>query len=237
MRRIEGAVLRLFTKSVTVSELRLLDEGFRLVTLTGESLRGVPWTPGAKVQVVLGGWVQRTYTPLGWDPVAGSTQLLLYLHGDGPGAVWGRGLKQGDACAIFGPRDSLDLTALTRPALVFGDESSFGLVQALRSTPLGASSVTVVLEVSSKNVARTVLEQLGIRDAELVERQPNDAQLSELERVVVHHLGSGPDAWSCALSGKATSIQALSKRLRALGVARRQLRTKAYWAPGKTGLD
>ena len=39
------------------------------------------------------------------------------------------------------------------------------------------------------------------------------------------------------LSGKASSIQAVTRRLRALGVARRSIHAKAYWAPGKTGLD
>lgn len=53
--RIEGALTRLFMKSATVRESRALDEGFRLVTLSGESLRGVRWTPGQKVQVALGG--------------------------------------------------------------------------------------------------------------------------------------------------------------------------------------
>jgi hypothetical protein len=39
------------------------------------------------------------------------------------------------------------------------------------------------------------------------------------------------------LSGKATSIQRLSKQLRQLGISRGRLQTKAYWAPGKAGLD
>ena len=234
--RIVGALTRLFMKSATVRESRALDDGFRLVTLSGESLRGVRWTPGQKVQVALGGWIYRTYTPLSWDAVHGSTQLLLFLHGDAPGAVWGRALKVGDSCTMFGPRDSLDLNTLDRPALLFGDETSFGLAYAMRFTPQGAGEVHVVLEVTSKKVAADVLGHLGITNADLVERRSDDSHLSEVENVAVNHLQIR-SIKSCALSGKASSIQRLNKRLRSLGLSSRQIRTRAYWAPGKAGLD
>ena len=138
--RLEGAFSKLFTKTATVTELRDIAPGFRLLTLEGQALRKAAWTPGQKVQLMLGGWVQRTYTPLSWDAATGRTQLLAYAHGDGPGAEWTRTLAQGDTCAIFGPRGSLDLTSLERPALLFGDETSFGLAHALRFTPAPRSA-------------------------------------------------------------------------------------------------
>jgi ferric-chelate reductase (NADPH) len=240
--RIEGALTRLFMKSVTVRELCTLDERFRLVTLSGESLRGVRWTPGQKVQVALGGWVYRTYTPLSWDAVDGSTQLLLFLHGESPGTAWGRVLKVGDSCTMFGPRDSLDLDTLDRPALLFGDETSFALAHAMRFTPRGMQGVHTVFEVDSQDVAKGILGHLGIANADLIERRPNDAHLSEVEKVAVEHLQahsieSCASIESCVLSGKASSIQRLNKRLRSLGLSSRQIRTRAYWAPGKAGLD
>lgn len=234
--RIEGALTRLFMKVAAVAEIRELDERFRLVTFRGDSLRGVPWTPGQKVQVALGGWSYRTYTPLSWDTVQGSTQLLLFLHGEAPGAIWGRTLKVGDACTIFGPRDSLDLYTLDRPALLFGDETSFGLAYSMRSTPQGAGDVRMVFEVTSKTIAEKILGHLGITGADLVERTPGDSHRSELERIVADHV-QNRSIKHCVLSGEATSIQRLSKRLRSLGLSSRQIRTKAYWAPGKTGLD
>jgi ferric-chelate reductase (NADPH) len=234
--RIQDALTRLFMKRAMVSESRVLDGGFRLVTLSGDSLRGVRWTPGQKVQVALGGWAYRTYTPLSWDAVHGSTQLLVFLHGAAPGAAWGRALKEGDSCAMFGPHDSLDLNTLGRPALLFGDETSFGLAYAMRFTPQGVEEVRVVLEVTSKKIAEGVLGQLGITNAELVERRSDDSHLSEVENLAVTHLQDS-SIKSGALSGKASSIQRLNKRLRSLGLSSRQIRTRAYWAPGKVGLD
>ena len=234
--RIEGALARLFMKSATVRESRTPGERFRLVTLSGESLRGVRWTPGQKVQMALGGWVNRTYTPLSWDAAHGSTQLLLFLHGEGPGTAWGRALKVGDSCTIFGPRGSLDLNTLDRPALLFGDETSFGLAYAMRFTPQGAGDVRMVFEVTSKKVAEGVLVQLGITNADLIERRSDDSHLSEVEKIAVDHVQSR-SIKSCALSGKASSIQRLNKRLRSFGLSSRQIQTRAYWAPGKAGLD
>jgi ferric-chelate reductase (NADPH) len=234
--RLEGAVSKLFTKAAVVRAVRDVASDFRWVTLGGAALRGVEWAPGQKVQLLLGGWVQRTYTPLSWDASAGVTELLAYTHGEGPAAVWARGLSVGDGCAIFGPRRSLDLGALGRPALLFGDETSFGLAHALRFTSASAQGVHLLLEVNSMAASSAALEALDVSGAHLFERQSGDEHLAALLQLATRLLQTHPAA-VCALSGKATSIQRVSKHLRQLGVPRASIQTKAYWAPGKTGLD
>ena len=180
--------------------------------------------------------MQRTYTPISWDAHSGSTQLLAYLHGDSPGANWARSVELGDSCTLFGPRDSLNLNALERPALLFGDETSFGLAHALRFTPGKARGVELVLEVASQDAARTVLERVGVANAHLVTRTAGDAHLQEVEEKVAAILGKEP-LEQCVLSGKSTSIQRLNRTLRQRGLSSRQIKTRAYWAPGKKGLD
>lgn len=227
---------RWFTRSARVSELRTVAENFRLIGLEGEGLQGAAWVPGQKVQLLLGGWVQRTYTPLAWNAARGSLQLLAYVHGEFPGSEWVRQLELGQPCSVFGPRGSLDLTALPRPGLLFGDETSFGLAHALRFTPAGTGAVEVVLEVSSLEAARGALEAVGVGGAHLVERRPDDAHLAELEALIANlREEHATEGW--VLSGKASSIQALSKLLRRLGAARAHIQSKPYWAPGKAGLD
>ncbi|WP_291780346.1 hypothetical protein [Luteibacter sp.] len=58
---------------------------FRLITLGGDALKQVAWTPGDKLQLMFGGWMQRTYTPIEWDALKGRTRLLAFIHGDSPG--------------------------------------------------------------------------------------------------------------------------------------------------------
>ena len=236
MGRIERAVLSLFTKQASVTELRSVSEEFSRVTLGGDALRGVSWAPGQKLQVQLGGFVQRTFTPLAWDSVQGATELLVYLHGDGPAVRWAHALEIGTPCSLFGPRASLDLNGLERPALLFGDETSFGLAHALRFTSHGTANVELLLEVTSLHAAERALESIGVAGANLVERRPGDAHLDAVEETAEALLRRHA-LRSSALSGKATSIQKLHRRLRQLGLPRQRIFTKAYWAPGKTGLD
>jgi ferric-chelate reductase (NADPH) len=234
--RLEGAVSKLFTKASVVEAVEDVSNGFRRVTLAGSALRGVAWAPGQKVQLLLGGWVQRTYTPLAWDAIAGVTQFLAYSHGEGPAATWARGLSVGDACNVFGPRGSLDLDSLGRPALLFGDETSFGLAHALRFTSATARGVHLLLEVNSVAASSVALEALDVSGAHLVERRAGDAHLEDIEQRTAE-LVRAHAIEASTLSGKATSIARVSKQLRQLGVPRARIQTKAYWAPGKTGLD
>ena len=137
---LEATVHKLFTRSVTVQGIVGLGSAFRLITLGGDALVDVAWTPGDKIQIQLGGWVQRTYTPIDWDATLGRTRFLAYLHADGPGTQWARSLRIGDACVVFGPRRSIALAAPPAPAIVFGDETSLGLAAALSGRR--AASVT-----------------------------------------------------------------------------------------------
>lgn len=233
---LESVVAKWFTRSAHVADVRTVAEGFRRVALAGDALRGAAWTPGQKVQLLLGGWVQRTFTPLSWDTTHGTTELLVYLHGASPASEWANALAPGQPCAVFGPRGSLDLNTLDRPGLLFGDETSIGLAHALRYTRAGASGVELVLEVSSLAAARAALDAVGVEGAHLIERRPDDAHASDVEAHVTRLRDErGIQGW--VLSGNAPSILRLSKLLRRLGVPRGRIQTKAYWAPGKVGLD
>jgi ferric-chelate reductase (NADPH) len=236
LRGLEGVLVKMFTKAATVSELEQLTARYRLITLSGPKLAGVRWVPGMKVQMALGGFVSRTYTPIEWDGGRGLTRLVAYVHGDTPASAWVKGLEVGVSAPIFGPSDSLDLAALGRPGLLFGDETSIGLAHALRFSAPGSEGVSIVLEVSSRAETEAVLARMQIHGVSLIERRPDDAHVGELEALVAQQVKARAIA-SAVLSGKATSIQRLNRQLRALGLTSRQLKTKAYWAPGKTGLD
>ena len=64
---------------------------------------------------------------------------------------------------MFGPRSSLDLQRLDRPALLFGDETSFGLAHALRFTQAGDLSQPVESLMTTE--PRTLDLDQTIRDA------------------------------------------------------------------------
>lgn len=231
---VETAFLKWLTRTANVSAIEELTPQFRLVTLTGEALKDHAFVVGQKTQMQLGGFVSRTYTPMMWDNVAGQTKFLAYLHGDGPASRWAGALKIGDEVAMFGPRGSLDLAEVTTPALLFGDETSFGLAHALAAS--GVGDVSFLFEVNSAAESSDALAALGIADATLVERVAGDMHLDALEDRM-GQLVEARDFKQFVLTGKSVAIQHLSRALKARGVTSAEIKAKAYWAPGKTGLD
>jgi len=221
--RIERALTQWMLREARVARVDTLSPHFRMIDLDGAALRSVAWTPGQKLQVMLGaGLLSRTYTPMLWDAERGATRLLAYTHGDGPGSHWSSTVALGDTVSFFGPRRSLDLAGLAYPTL-FGDETSFALAASL------GTAARFIFEVDSTDECRPLLEALGLGTAVLVERQPGDTHLDAIEAAL--------EGDTFILTGKAASIQRLSRTLKARGVASSVIRAKAYWAPGKRGLD
>ncbi|MCZ4342646.1 siderophore-interacting protein [Sphingomonadaceae bacterium G21617-S1] len=221
-------------RPASVAAVETLSPHFRLVDLEGDALRDVVWAVGQKVQVAMGtGLNARTYTPMSRDTDRGGTRILTFSHGDGPGSRWAGGLVVGDACQLFGPRRSLDLSGLETAIVLFGDETSFGLGAALRDSPLGGGA-TYVFEASDLAESRAVLEAIGLGDATLIERVADDAHLAGTETELARLAAGGAHF---DITGKASSIQQMSRTLTAAGFESARVKAKAYWAPGKTGLD
>ncbi|MGQ3026818.1 MAG: siderophore-interacting protein [Ferrovibrionaceae bacterium] len=226
---ITRKLLQLLMRPARVAGIETPSPRFRIVELQGEALRDVGWMPGQKVQIAIGsGLTSRTYTPMSWDEAAGSTRLLAFLHGDGPGSRWAAGLRAGDGCHLFGPRRSLDLTAPGAPLVLFGDETSFGLAASLRR------DATLLFEAGDTGEAHAILAGIGIGHAMVLGRTVGDAHLLTMEAEIARHAATGAHF---ALTGKASSIQRLIRCLRSAGVGSSRISSKAYWAPGKTGLD
>ncbi|MBJ6760620.1 siderophore-interacting protein [Myxococcaceae bacterium JPH2] len=230
-----GSVLgRFLFRSARITEVEELAPRFRRLTCMGAGLVGVPWTPGDKVQVFLPSVGMRTYTPLSWDASTGTTRLLVYVHGDSPGARWGREAKVGDVCQFLGPRSSIDGASLTARAVLFGDETSFAVAHALRHTRR-AQALRCVFEVSDPVASANVLQRLGVEHADCVPREAGDGHLELLSAQLRDALLALPEA-DLVLTGRAQAIQAMRARLREEGLARPG-RNKAYWSEGKAGLD
>jgi NADPH-dependent ferric siderophore reductase len=218
-------------RSATVASLETLSDRFRLIGFTGEGLRGAAWRPGQKIQVKIGGGLTaRTYTPIAWDAAGGATSILAWLHGDGPASAWIRSLAAGQQCQFLGPRASLDLADLCGRFVLFGDETSFGLAASVA----GLGEGTFLFEASSAAECAPVLARLGVT-ATVSERRPGDAHLGDVEAEIVRRAADAQVRF--ILTGKAQSIQRISHALKGVGVGSARIHAKAYWAPGKMGLD
>ena len=82
---ILGTVGELFFSSASVVMAESLNTSFRFIKLQSESFKGINLMPGEKIQINVGDWNVRTYTPISIDAKTGLMQILVYLHGQSPG--------------------------------------------------------------------------------------------------------------------------------------------------------
>jgi ferric-chelate reductase (NADPH) len=231
--RIRKVFLKLFMREARVGEHRRLSEHFHSLQLEGPALREVAWTAGEKIQISLGGtFATRTYTPTEWDATKGQTHILAYAHGEGPGSDWVRSARVGDRFHLFGPRPSVDVEQMPGGTVLFGDETSLGLALAL-SAQHRDNPPRLVFEVNSASETARVLDEIGLPNAQVIER---DAEDGHFERVVQALEGASARG-TIVLTGKAQSIQHVRKRLKLGESVKRPIVARAYWAPGKRGLD
>lgn len=232
--RLSQALLRLLMRQARIVATERLADRFKLITLEGPALAGVAWSPGQKIQIAMGSaFTARTYTPLEWNAAAGRACILGFEPGDGPGSAWVRNVAPGDMCDLLGPRGSLDLRRTPPSTAVLGDETSIGLAYALAQLN-PARSMRCLLEVTDAESVRQVLTQLGMAEATLFAKQDGDAHLDAIEAAIPALAAAGA---GFVLTGKAATVQRLRHRLKRSGVPAANILTKAYWAPGKTGLD
>lgn len=222
---------RLFFHTAVVTGHQEIAPGLYLISVQGSGLRERAWSPGDKVQIKVGpGMTNRTYTPIDWNPKTGETRFVAHALAHGPGSEWVRHAQVGQAIALMGPRRSLDLSAWpAATGVLVGDETSISLAAAWRPA-------RVVLEVDQPEPIHTLLQTWNLQ-GELVARQNDDAHLPSLAALATLPLGGAEDSSRFVLTGRARTIQSLLPALRAQGVPRQRLLSKAYWAPGKAGLD
>lgn len=158
VRLVGDTAARLLFKPANVGEITEHD-GFRTIELVGEKLAGTDWYPGDKARIHLDGLTLRTYTPMAWDQAAGSTSILAYLPGDGPGSEWCANAASGDSCSLFGPQRSVRLDTFETSPIIVGDETSFGLTVAWHHLHPNQPPAAALFEVTRSAPAAALLTE------------------------------------------------------------------------------
>jgi ferric-chelate reductase (NADPH) len=234
---LANTTTKMWFRSAEVTAVTAYGQSFRTIELSGDAFKKVTWRVGDKLQLRTNSdnLATRTYTPCSWDTTGGSTRLLAYAHGTGPGSAWVRGVGVGVDCQVFGPRGSLKLDDIG-PILFVGDETSFALAAAWQDRNPGAASLVHLFEVTDPDECRLVLDAIGLSSSHLFPRLHNSVHLEHLSATAIELLNAHPDASLC-LTGKAQSIAAIRRHLKAAGLAGRPTRVKAYWDEHRSGLD
>jgi NADPH-dependent ferric siderophore reductase len=195
---------------------------FRRITMRGKAARVAP---GTKVQLLLPTDDVRTYSPIA-SREAGEFVLLAWKHAGGPGARWVAEVAVGSEVHFAGPQPSLALPK--GPVVIVGDETSVGVAASYEAERPG--QVQAILQAQRPEELRSAAESVGLRPAHVAAR---DDASGLVEAVVAAH-ARAPQA-TLGLTGGSELVVAVRDALRARGI--RNVKTKAYWIPGRTGLD
>ncbi|GAB1516914.1 siderophore-interacting protein [Actinophytocola sp. KF-1] len=212
----------------------------RRIRIVGDALRGLDWTPGQHVRVLVGdlrsaqNWLHglrdtlRTYSVWDHDP-AGRLELCVLDHdGDGPGVRWARAVRVGHRVAFTRPEGRLVLADRAPYHVFVGDETAavaFGAM--LRALP-GSARVHGIVEVDGPE------DHLPLSRAVVWVHRTAGSSVTDAVRAL-----ELPDEPGVAyVAGEARACQAVRRHLvRERGWSRKEVVVKAFWAPGKRGLD
>lgn len=225
--RLASASERWFARPATVDAVADLSPGLRRVAFTVPALADREWTRGQEVEFRVGERDFRHYTPAAVDPAAGRIEIVFVRHGDGPGAAWAEGLRDGDEVGVLGPGGGVRRTPGTRE-LFLGDGTALGLFAALAPT---AGSVSGAVEVPEADRAAAAGAVPGL--AVLAAGPEPGAALAAWLR---EHLAVAERPERACLAGHVGTLTALRRDLREAGLPRGAIATKAHWATGRRGL-
>ena len=235
--------------SVTIIEIEELTPRMRRIRFSGPRLQGLTWAPGQHVRLQVAGLGEsvlrlrphdalRTYSIYDADPGRGTLDIVMLSHDGEPTAVtparrWAAAASIGDHAHITRPQGSFVIRH-DAPYHVFAGEetASVAFAAMLRSLPTTA-------EVNGVIEGATAIDHLPLaRPLTHVERGDAPAANSAVLADALRALQLPDHPGIAYLAGEARTIQTLRKVLiTERRWDRRQIRTKPFWTPGRTGMD
>jgi NADPH-dependent ferric siderophore reductase len=218
-----------FLVRAVVADVERVTPRMRRIRVTGESLRGLDWTPGQHVRVRVDELRLRSYSV--GDHVDGEYLELCVLDhpGEGPGARWSRRIRCGQPVTFTRPTGRLVLRDAPYHLFV-GDETAcvaFGAM--LRALPASAS-------------AHATIEVDGPGDQLSLSRtgQPHWIHRNAPGGIVgaLRGLDLPVEPGVAYVAGEALTCRAVRRYLTAERAwPRTAVVVKPFWTPGKRGLD
>lgn len=233
--------------SATISETEQLTPRLRRIRFEGPRLQGLNWTPGQHIRLQVAGLGEsflrlhphdalRTYSIYAADPDAGTLDIVMLDHGGEPDSVtparrWSSTTAVGVDVQFTRPQGNLVIRH-DAPYHVFAGEetASVAFAAMLRSLDPAAEVHGVVEAAEPTDHLDLPLRRVQRGDAPA----KDSAVLADAVRAL-----ELPDHPGVAyLAGEARTIQAVRKILIAEhGWDRRDIRTKPFWTPGRSGME
>ena len=205
------------------------------VVVGGDDLLGFEFAPGQDLMLAVptsDGTINRRYTVRRADPAAGTVDLDLVVHGDGPGARWATDAPLGSSIAAVGPRGKVVPAPDVDWHLFVTDESGWAATAAMVESLAADDRAVIVADVAGEDEQQSLDAVADVyiswcnRDG--VPPGRSDQVLAALEALTL------PDGRGHAyLSAELVVVRAVADWLAAHGFAADDMAPKAYWRAGR----
>ncbi|MNK17915.1 anthranilate dioxygenase reductase [compost metagenome] len=228
------AVELIITKlsSITIRNVELLSPSLKKIQFHGDFSR-IDFPVGAYIDFRVNENDARRYTVSHVDTEKALLELIVHLHGDGPGKNYMDRLQIGDLIDLNRPRSERNYYAKSANRLViFGDETSLGVACAfLPELKRKGHPFQYYLELDEENM--NVPERLKLENYVVFPKHGTFQNQEWLEKLSVLN----DPAWAEAnfvLTGNVKSAQAFKKAIKSKTNGKVFLH--GYWLEGKKGL-
>jgi NADPH-dependent ferric siderophore reductase len=175
----------------------------------------------------------RNYTIAAWDLVEKHLDIIVHVHGNGPGSRYMDSLKYGKELYISTPRGRMIYDPDVKRQFFFGDETSLGLAYALQSCyKINVQTFHFCFELDKAN--QSVPQLLGLENCSIFLKDGSFSDESWIKSLPVLKI----DEWANAnfvLTGNARSVQAFRNTLKNHRVSGKVF-AQGYWLEGKKGM-
>jgi NADPH-dependent ferric siderophore reductase len=208
----------------------------RRIRCTASNLSDLVYQPGQDLMLAVpadGVAFRRRYTIRRIDRTAGTLDLEMVVHGDGPGARWAAGAREGDRIEAIGPRGKIGLDPQAAWHLFAADESgipgTFAMIEALAS---GATAIAL-LEVAGPEEEQVLIVNPGVTvriewlGRQGVEPGRSTVMIDATREVELPH-GYGHSY----LAGELKVVAGMRTTLSERDLAPEQISAKPYWRSG-----
>ncbi|WFB64961.1 siderophore-interacting protein [Sphingobacterium sp. WM] len=223
--------------SVKITTIKYISPSLKYIRFKGDFSRiKNDFIPGNVIEFRISDRDFRHYTPSYFNLKKGICDVIFYINGKGPGSIWADNLALDDELKIMGPSSKMNFNYSASSHVVFGDETSLGLMQHihLEAKKQGKPCCCLIeinpnhldwldhIRIDFENIVVLDSSTAGIGQSTFKEWLLNQRPIqSEMEFY---------------LTGNASSIQKIQKDLISNGYSKKQIQTYPYWAQGKVGL-
>jgi NADPH-dependent ferric siderophore reductase len=171
--------------------------------------------------------VLRTLTPRRHDPVAGTLDVEIVVHGDGPMSEWVTVTEPGDPAAVSGPGRGYPIDEAATSFLLAGDESAIPAISQLLEALPATAAVAVLIEVTRPD-ARVEVPAHPRAEVQWLDR-PAEAPPGTAIEAAIRGAAIEPVAkvW---VAGEAAAMHRIRKHLfEQRGLTRSSCVVRGYW--------